>query len=599
MPFNVGETVGPYRIMEQLGQGGMATVCKAYHASLDRYVAIKVLHPAFKSDPNFLARFEREAKVVAKLEHPNIVPIYDFAEHEHQPYLVMKYIEGETLKARLQKGPLNATEVQTIIEKIGAGLAYAHKRGILHRDIKPSNVILDQEGGIYLADFGLARIAHAGESSLTTDAVLGTPQYISPEQALGKKELDEGTDIYSFGVMIYEMTVGRVPFSADTPFSVIHDHIYSPLPMPSTVNPAISADLERFLMRCLAKDRADRFADVPSMVKGFNEAWEVSASTQLAAPMPPPVSQSAPAPEPKSASAPRTVVQAAETSSAAEETQQKPPAKRKFRWMWIALAVLFSLCCILLFFVARGRDQGNAQSVSQATATVVQEESQSSSAEESLSPEVENLLVEKLSLEAAQKAVEENPDEPRAHLLLAVALLDNGEEDSGYDEVYQSADLAFEQNNRAFLLGAGHVLQNNEYWLPSAIFFQYLLEGEEFVPSPLTENFLHSIYVAYEDPHAPQYLTFGSLSNVNESVSLFAQARYTLVNRTPEEAEILINELLTKRGFTEKAKLLQAEMLYYLGNDENAKLLLEEILENETSSQWMLDEADFIYSQIK
>ena len=142
MPFSVGANVGPYRIIEKLGQGGMATVYKAYHAALDRYVALKVLHPAFLEDPNFQARFQREARLVAKLDHPNIVPIYDFAAHDNQPYLVMKYIEGETLKARLGRGRLSAEEIWDVVNAVGAGLAYAHKQGILHRDVKPSNVIL-------------------------------------------------------------------------------------------------------------------------------------------------------------------------------------------------------------------------------------------------------------------------------------------------------------------------------------------------------------------------------------------------------------------------------------------------------------------------
>ncbi len=162
MSFNPGEQVGPYRIMEQLGQGGMATVFKAYHPSSDRYIAIKVLHQAFMEDPNFQARFQREARVVARLEHPNIVPIYDYAEHEGRPYLVMKFIEGETLKARLHSGPLTPGEVEEIVIAVGAGLAYAHRQGILHRDIKPSNVMLAKDGSIYLADFGLARIAQSG-----------------------------------------------------------------------------------------------------------------------------------------------------------------------------------------------------------------------------------------------------------------------------------------------------------------------------------------------------------------------------------------------------------------------------------------------------
>src|SRR6202142_1591518 len=273
MSFNVGENVGPYRIIEQLGQGGMATVYKAYHAALDRYVAIKALHPAFGEDQNFLMRFQREARVIAKLEHPNIVPVYDYSEHEGRPYLVMKYIEGDTLKARLSKGALSSAEIEKTVETVGSALAYAHKQGILHRDIKPSNVLIANDGQMYLADFGLARIAQAAESTLSSDMIMGTPQYISPEQAMGKKDLDAGTDIYSFGVMLYEMVVGRVPFNADTPFSIIHDHIYSPLPMPRAINPKVPEPVERVLLKALAKERADRYPDVDSLVAAFKDAW--------------------------------------------------------------------------------------------------------------------------------------------------------------------------------------------------------------------------------------------------------------------------------------------------------------------------------------
>lgn len=272
MSLSIGESVGAYRVVEQLGQGGMATVFKAYHAALDRYVAIKVLHPAFKDDPTFLARFQREARVVAKLEHPHIVPVYDFAEHNGAPYLVMKFIEGETLKARLARGPLTLEETLRVMEAMGTGLDYAHKQGILHRDIKPSNVMMTRHGGIYIADFGLARIALAGESTLSTDAMLGTPHYMSPEQAKGVKELDAGTDIYSLGVVLYELIVGRVPYSADTPFAIIHDHIYTPLPPPRSANPNVPETIERVLLKALAKDRADRYADVAEMVLAFKRA---------------------------------------------------------------------------------------------------------------------------------------------------------------------------------------------------------------------------------------------------------------------------------------------------------------------------------------
>ena len=247
MSFTSGENVGPYRILEQLGQGGMATVFKAYHPALDRYVAIKALHPAFSGDPNFLGRFQREARLVARLEHPNIVPIYDAAEHEGRPYLVMKFIEGDTLKSHLGRGSLPKGEMVRIVEAVGFALTYAHKQGILHRDIKPSNVIIAKDGQVYLADFGLARIASAGESTLSSDMFIGTPQYISPEQAQGRRDLDEGTDIYSFGVLLYEIVVGRVPFTADTPYAIIHDHIFSPLPMPRKNNPEVSDAMERVL----------------------------------------------------------------------------------------------------------------------------------------------------------------------------------------------------------------------------------------------------------------------------------------------------------------------------------------------------------------
>ena len=203
MPFAAGETVGPYRVIEQLGQGGMATVYKAYHPALDRYVALKVLHPAFREDASFLMRFQREAKVIAKLEHPHIVPIYDYAEHLGQPYLVMKFIEGETLKARLARGPLAPDEALRILQAVGAALTHAHRQGILHRDIKPSNILLTPSGEVYLADFGLARIAELGATTLSADMLLGTPHYISPEQGQGRRDLDAGTDIYSLGVVLY------------------------------------------------------------------------------------------------------------------------------------------------------------------------------------------------------------------------------------------------------------------------------------------------------------------------------------------------------------------------------------------------------------
>ncbi len=281
MPLVEGQQVGPYQIIGQLGQGGMATVFKAYHARLDRYVAIKMMHQAFQGDASFLARFEREAQIVAKLEHQHIVPVYDYDEHEGQPYLVMKFVEGRTLKNLLSERPLTLTEILDIMTPIANALTYAHQRGVLHRDIKPSNIILGQDGVPYLTDFGLARIAESGESTMSQDVMLGTPQYISPEQARGEKNLDARTDIYSLGVVLYELVVGRVPFSGDTPYAIVHDHIYSDLPLPSSINPEIPSQIEQVLLKALAKNPADRYASAAEMMRAFQHGVDESGLKKL------------------------------------------------------------------------------------------------------------------------------------------------------------------------------------------------------------------------------------------------------------------------------------------------------------------------------
>ncbi len=274
MALQVGQNVGPYRVIDQLGAGGMASVYKAYHARLDRYVSLKVMHQSFLEDPTFRARFEREAQIVARLSHPNIVPVYDFSDHEGQPYLVLKYIEGQTLKALMSQGALPITEIVRIMSAIADALSYAHSQGVLHRDIKPSNIIMDDSSTPYLTDFGLARIAQAGESTMSADVMLGTPQYISPEQAKGMKDLDSRTDVYSFGVVLYEMVCGRVPFNADTPYATVHDHIYSPLPLPSKINPDIPPAIENVLLKALAKEPVDRYNSARDLMQAFRSAVE-------------------------------------------------------------------------------------------------------------------------------------------------------------------------------------------------------------------------------------------------------------------------------------------------------------------------------------
>ena len=277
----VGDTLGPYEVVEQIGVGGMATVYKAYHAKLDRYVAVKVLHQSLAPEPNFLARFQREAQIIARLEHPNIVAIYDFSEFEGSPYLVMRFVEGRTLEQILQDGPLTLPEIKRIMQAIGAALTYAHEQGILHRDVKPSNIIIDPHGTPYLTDFGLARLLRGGSSTLSQGTIIGTPHYISPEQALGQGEIDARTDVYSFGVVLYELVVGRVPFTGDTPFSVVHDHIYTPLPLPREVNPTVPPQVESVLVKALAKDPASRYQTVAALMAAFDAALESAGSEGL------------------------------------------------------------------------------------------------------------------------------------------------------------------------------------------------------------------------------------------------------------------------------------------------------------------------------
>lgn len=272
MSFIKGERVGPYQIQEQLGHGGMATVYKAYHTALDRYVAIKVMDITLSKEQDFIERFKREARLIAKLDNRHIVPVYDFDEHNGQPYIVLKLIDGQTLKDRMKNSPLSKIEILQVVKAVGDGLEYAHKRGILHRDTKPSNVLIASDGKIYLTDFGLARLVE-GSSSLTGDMIIGTPHYISPEQALNADNLDEGTDIYSLGVMIYEMVVGCLPFDADTAFTVIEDHISKPPPEPTSIKPDLSPNVERVILKALEKHRDDRYARVSDLVREFTNAW--------------------------------------------------------------------------------------------------------------------------------------------------------------------------------------------------------------------------------------------------------------------------------------------------------------------------------------
>ena len=260
-----GATVGTYRIVEKLGEGSLATVYKAYHPALDRHVTLKVLKLGPTDDPTLRLRFQHEARQVARLDHPNIVPVHDFLEIDGLLCLVLKFVEGETLKDRLKRGLLTFDECGRMIGGVGAALQHAHDRGIVHCDLKPSNIILGLDGNVYLTDFGVARLA-------TFDLSESSPDYISPEQARKAPDLDGRADQYALGVVMFEALTGVLPFRSDDPRSVIHQHLLSLPPPPSAINPKLNHDVEEVILRALSKDTHQRFPDVAALVAAFRKA---------------------------------------------------------------------------------------------------------------------------------------------------------------------------------------------------------------------------------------------------------------------------------------------------------------------------------------
>jgi len=260
-----GRSLGRYHILEQLGEGGMATVYKAHDTRLDSDVAIKVIRteslPQNAVD-RALKRFEREAKALAKLTHPNIVKVSDYGEHENKPYLVMPYLLGGTLKENLGK-PMPWREAIQLLIPITEALDYAHSQGVVHRDVKPSNILLTERGQPLLTDFGIAKVLDVEETmDLTgTSAAVGTPEYMAPEQATAKT-VDHRADIYALGIVFYEMVTGRKPYQADTPMAVLFKHAGEPLPRPSQFVRDLPEDVERVLLKALAKDPGDRYQNM-------------------------------------------------------------------------------------------------------------------------------------------------------------------------------------------------------------------------------------------------------------------------------------------------------------------------------------------------
>jgi tRNA A-37 threonylcarbamoyl transferase component Bud32 len=272
-----GKTFGQYQLIEPISSGGMATIYKAYQPGLDRVVAIKVLPEYLLAQSGFLERFKIEAQAIAKLDHPHILPVYDYGEAERTPYLVMKYVPGGTLKDLMAQGPLDVRQTAQLLRQIAEALDHAHQQGVVHRDVKPSNVLLQDGKWALLMDFGLAKLLTSTSNITASGTGVGTPDYMSPEQAQGLT-IDQRTDIYSLGIMLYQMLTGEVPFHAETPMAVMLKQIVETPSLPHLHNPSIRPEVDEVIMKAIAKSPADRYARATDLAGAYEIALDSDAT---------------------------------------------------------------------------------------------------------------------------------------------------------------------------------------------------------------------------------------------------------------------------------------------------------------------------------
>ena len=335
-----------YRLEAKLGSGGMSTVYLARDTTLDRPVAVKVMHREMSEQADQLERFRQEARAVAKLSHPNVVAVIDAGEDGGHPYIVFEYVEGETLKQRINRvGALDPQEALAYAIEIARGLTVAHARSMVHRDIKPQNVLIDAEGRAKLTDFGISR--QLEEDGMTaTGRVLGTTDYVAPEQAMGHP-VDQRSDIYSLGVVLYEMLIGQVPFHADSQVGVAMKHVNEELPDVQTRRPEVSAAAALVVERATAKDPRERYQDAGELIDDLSTALEVEAARA-----------------------------GATSSEATSVLEAVPPAQRKLsrgrRLSWLGLAALALIAAAVLAAVQLigGGDAGGGGALSNKGAQV-------------------------------------------------------------------------------------------------------------------------------------------------------------------------------------------------------------------------------------
>jgi protein kinase-like protein len=441
--------IGRYEIKSELGRGGMATVYRGYDPLFEREVAVKVLpSELLHSDPQFKLRFEREAKIIASLEHPSIVPVYDVGDDNGQPYFVMRYMSGGSLSDRIKAKVLTIDEAVKILGQLAPGMDEAHSKGIIHRDLKPSNILFDGKGVPYISDFGIAKLSQAQSGNVTGSAIIGTPAYMAPEQAQGTG-VDGRTDIYAVGIILFEMLTGRQPYEADTPMAVAFKHITDPVPQILLSNPNLPEDVEPIIQTAMAKNKDDRFATAGDLVESLRA---VGAGQRFLAEQP---TARGAIPAGKSSSLPTVVKSVASRTIKADEKIAAAPAKPGFN-IWLAIIPL-----VLLGVIGGGYAIFSGMNRSVATEAPVETSTSAATEVSALPAATEIVATEPVIDDTPTATVPSVTDTPAAPTLTVIG---------GADKIALVADseiwmMNVDGSNREQLT-FDHATKNDLQWLP-------------------------------------------------------------------------------------------------------------------------------------
>ncbi|MDX2162549.1 MAG: protein kinase [bacterium] len=570
------QQIGGYQLLDPVGQGGMATVYKAFHPRLNRYVAIKMIHAGYMEDAAFIARFEREAQIVAALEHPHIVPVYDCFEHRGMPCLVMKYIDGVTLKAALSGGALAIEDVIGLLPPIAAALDYAHGQGVLHRDIKPSNILLDKSASPFLTDFGLAKMAGVGETTISENMLIGTPFYMSPEQGNAGGMVTARSDLYSLGVVLYELIVGQLPYRDGTPYAIIHDHIYKPLPLPSVANPAVSADVEAVLLRALAKLPEDRYASAAEMIDSLIDAVSKSQPSLARHPK---LERRTSKPEslPESLSHQEPVENRAKTRHPAKKRETspasptKPVKKRRMRRRW-----LIAIGVIAILLIAQGqRRQERFTPEPDAPATLMM------------------LAIPDVPLIEAERRLAENPTDPLAYLTLGRAQLEISQIEQA--EATLAEGLQYAEDRVVYLVNAGSAAADLERTTSAMFAFGAALNAARDTDQAATVRAFagERLYPLVSRPRSLTAFQVRNLQSLRENRAEYREpligamlARALLSNRLDGLTQALLGTVLVEDPLLAEAVLIQGELALFRGETAAARAAFDSLQANPDAPSW-------------